>query len=117
MSSGKTSLEKLYSGREIIFFLSILDEKEQELMLETLTPFASRMIITKPSSTKRADHWMDIRKKVEEIAPNTPVTLEEDEEKGLRKAVRSLKPDQLLCITGSLYLLGDCEKYLQNILA
>ena len=110
------NLKKLYSGREIIFFLSILDEKEQDLMLETLTPFASRVIITKPSSTGRADHWMDIQKRVEKIAPNLPVTLEEQEEEGLKKAVENLKQDQLLCITGSLYLLGDCEKYLQSIL-
>ena len=111
------NLKALYDDRKIVLYLSILDEKEQDLMLEYLLPCAERVMITRPESTGRAEHWKEIEEKARRIAPDCPIMLEEAGEEGLRKAVAGLKKGELLCITGSLYLLGDCEKYLKKILA
>ena len=108
------NLRALYSDREIILFLSILDDKEQITMLREILPLASAVVLTQPVHNDRAKNWKGLAEQVREIAPDCPCRIYEDYKEGLKQEVAQLQSGQLLCITGSLYLLGDCRTYLMH---
>lgn len=110
------NLRRLYSDREIVLFLSILDDKAQLTMLRDILPLASAVVLTKPEHDQRAQNWRQLERAVQEIVPGCPCRLYEDYREGLTCEVTALQPGQLLCITGSLYLLGDCRRAVHEIL-
>lgn len=106
------NLRDLYSDRDIILFLSILDDKEQVRMLQEILPLASAVVLTKPEHDDRAQHWMQIEQHIHEIAPDCPCRIYDNDKTGLKMEVQQLKAGQILCITGSLYLISDCRSFL-----
>lgn len=106
------NLRDLYSDREIILFLSILDDKEQVTMLQEILPLASAVVLTKPEHDDRAQHWMQIEQYIHQIAPDCPCRIYDNDRVGLKEEFEHLQAGQLLCITGSLYLISDCRSYL-----
>ena len=106
------NLRQLYQDREIILFLSILDDKEQVTMLKEILPLASAVVLTRPEHDDRAQHWMQIEQYIHEIAPSCPCRMYDNDKAGLKQEVASLQAGQLLCVTGSLYLISDCRSYL-----
>lgn len=111
------NLRKQYAEREIIFFLAILDDKEQETMLKEILPLAAQVILTKPEHDQRAQQWQRLQQLIKQIAPQCPCRIYSDYQKGLTETIEQLQPGQLLCITGSLYLLGDCRHFLHTDLS
>lgn len=106
------NLRTLYHDREIILFLSILDDKEQVTMLNEILPLASAVVLTKPEHDDRAQHWMQIEQHINQIAPMCPCRIYENDRTGLKQEFMQLEKNQLLCVTGSLYLISDCRSYL-----
>lgn len=106
------NLRQLYHDREIILFLSILDDKEQVTMLQEILPLASAVVLTKPEHDERAQNWMQIAAYIHEIMPQCPCRVYDSDKEGLREEVKQLKAGQMLCITGSLYLISDCRQFL-----
>lgn len=111
------NLRILYADRKIILFLSILDDKEQDGMLEEILPLVHAVVLTKPEHDQRARHWLDLQQKMKEKAPDCPCVLFEHYQEALLQTIAGLMPGQLLCITGSLYLLGDCRRFLPKVLS
>ena len=106
------NLRDLYSDRHIILFLSILDDKEQVTMLREILPLASAVVLTKPEHDDRAQHWKQIASYIQEIAPECPCRVYDNDKTGLKQEFTQLQPGELLCVTGSLYLISDCRSYL-----
>jgi len=111
------NLQQLYREREIFFLLSILDDKAQLEMLRQLLPLAAGVVLTRPAQQTRAQHWRDLETEIAQLAPDCACTVFDDYEQALRWAIAHLRPNQLLCITGSLYLLGDCRHLLRTVLS
>ncbi len=116
ISSLAENLQLLYSDRELILFLSILDDKEQLTMLQEILPLASAVVLTCPAYNNRAQNWKQLQEYVQKLVPHCPCRIYEDYREGLEKEIAALSSGQMLCITGSLYLLGDCRKYLHMYL-
>ena len=108
------SLRQEYSQRNIVLFLSILDDKEQVTMLREILPLAARVVLTRPEHDDRAQHWQQIQQYIAEIAPDCPCAVYDSYQDGLTQTLKQLKKNDLLCITGSLYLLGDCRAFLKD---
>lgn len=108
------SLRQEYSQRNIVLFLSILDDKEQVTMLREILPLAARVVLTRPEHDDRAQHWQQIQQYIAEIAPDCPCAVYDSYQDGLTQTLTQLKKNDLLCITGSLYLLGDCRAFLKD---
>ena len=85
-------------------------------MLETILPLSDTVVLTKPEHDQRAQHWKQLQQTIQTIAPHCHVTLYEQYQEGLTAVLADLQPDDLLCITGSLYLLGDCRHFLRQVL-
>ncbi len=106
------NLRALYSDREIILFMTILDDKEQVTMLQEILPLAGAVVLTKPIHDDRAQHWQQIAQYIHEIAPDCPCRVYDNYKDGLKQETAKLQTGQLLCVTGSLYLISDCRSYL-----
>lgn len=111
------NLRNLYADRELVLLFSILDDKEQAVMLEQILPLAHTIVLTKPKYEARTQRWSALWQTVLDMAEGRPCVRYEDYEEALRQTVRQLLPGQLLCITGSLYLLGDCRRLLPEVLS
>ncbi len=108
------NLRELYADRQILLFLSILDDKEQYTMLQQILPLASAVVLTRPEHDQRAQNWRQIGETIQQIAPGCPCRVYDDYKDGLQQELNMLQAGQMLCITGSLYLLGDCRKLLHE---
>ena len=116
ISSLTENLRMLYAEKELILFLSILDDKEQFQMLKEILPYASAVVLTHPAYNSRAQNWKALQEWVTELVPDCPCRMYDDYQEGLKQEMAALQPGQMLCITGSLYLLGDCRKLLHAYL-
>jgi dihydrofolate synthase/folylpolyglutamate synthase len=104
----KESLEKEFEYHHLILLVGIMKDKDIQSMLHLLAPLADHIILTQPHTDRAAPpallkKALDQNGEKAEIAEN----LKEAIERGL-----SLTQDEdLLCITGSLYTVGEARAY------
>ena len=84
----------------------------QITMLREILPLASAVVLTRPEHDERAQHWMQLEQYIQELAPGCPCRMYYNDRTGLKEEVARLEAGQLLCVTGSLYLISDCRAYL-----
>jgi len=100
----RQALEDTFPGRKIILVLSILRDKEIERILEALLPLAQLVLATQSTNPRVLP--------VEELAAavkrwGSPVEVEPDPIRAVWKALQKATSDQLVVVTGSLYLLSE----------
>ena len=116
ISSLAENLRSLYADKRLILFLSILDDKEQVSMLNEILPLAEAVVLTCPEHDYRSKNWKQMEQAVQNIKPGCPCRMYENYRDGLKQELDTLQPGEMLCITGSLYLLGDCRKVLHELI-
>lgn len=113
---GATALAKalaLFSRKRLILCLGMLGDKEREKVVELLYPLADEVIITKPNSP-RAGNWQYLAELME--TKGKPVTKIEEPKAAVLEAYSRLQPEDMLCVTGSLYMIADARRALLDIL-
>ena len=104
----KESLEKEFQYQNLILLIGIMKDKDIPSMLHLLAPLAHHIIFTKPHTDRAAvpsllKKALGQNGKKAEIAEN----LREAIERGLSLT----QEEDLLCITGSLYTVGEARAY------
>jgi dihydrofolate synthase/folylpolyglutamate synthase len=108
------ALRTCFQYRRLILVLGISANKNLEGIIEELAPMATitvatRAMVPRAASAQRvaslAEKWSD------------QVIAEEDPERALAQALAETQADDLLLVTGSLYLVGDAKRLLPNLLA
>ncbi|NPV27212.1 MAG: bifunctional folylpolyglutamate synthase/dihydrofolate synthase [Firmicutes bacterium] len=103
------SLQEYFAYTKLILVIGMLDDKERDKVLAILGPLADTVVVTRPPST-RAVEWQTLgslaRRYTEQIY------LEENVEKAVRLALQLAGPDDLVCFTGSLYLIAEIRALL-----
>lgn len=92
-----------------ILFASMAD-KDWPLMLQELSAVAGEFVLTRVAMERSADPG-----KMAEAVRDIPVTVMEDPAQGVRLLLEEAAPDDVLLITGSLYLLGEVRPYLTSL--
>lgn len=98
------SLRRIFPRRRILFIFGMKKSKDIELTLKPLVPLASKFIVTKISS-KKAQSPTKLAAKIK--AAGLPVTTRIRPADALRIALNQATNDQIICITGSLNLVGE----------
>lgn len=92
--------------RRIILIIGILGDKDYRGVLSELAPLADHVVATKP----RYSRAMDVPTLAAEIGKfHASVDTAETVEDALLKAGEAASPDDLVLITGSLYVVGDAR--------
>ncbi len=102
-------LSENLAGRNITLVVGILDDKPYKAMLKSLLPFCSRAILTAPK-IDRALPPETLLAVAQQIVAET--TIVPDVDSAVQHAVETASPDDVICIAGSLYVVGEAKEAL-----
>ena len=93
--------------KKLILIFGVLNDKDYRTMLKKLVPRADRLIITKPDTERGLPP--------EAIVPvarqySSRIEVVENSHKALERALSIADQDDLICVTGSLYLVGEMKR-------
>jgi dihydrofolate synthase/folylpolyglutamate synthase len=97
--------------RRITLVIGILDDKPFESMLKSLLPQSCRAIITR-AKTARALDPQRLYKAAKKIISD--VSIVPDVADAFRKAVETAASDEVICVAGSLYVVGEAKEALEK---
>jgi dihydrofolate synthase/folylpolyglutamate synthase len=108
------ALKNEFSYKNLILIFGVLNDKDYRLMLKKLVPLAYRLIITKPG-TVRAMPPEEIVPVAQKWQYNDRIEVVENSREALRRALSIADSDDLICVTGSLYLVGEIKRVFSEI--
>ena len=99
------------SKRNITMVIGILDDKPYRAMLNCLLPTADRVILTRAKINRAMEP-----EQLEPVAKNLcpAVTIMPDVKQALKQAVKTAAPDDVICVAGSLYVVGEAKDALDR---
>lgn len=101
------TLKEAFSYRRLILIFGVLGDKDYGMMLRWLAPLADYLIITKPD-TPRGMHPAHVASVAKRYRKH--IISYEKAYDALRHALSLAERDDLICITGSLYLVGEIKR-------
>lgn len=104
----KECLEKEFQYHHLILLIGIMKDKDIQPMLHLLAPLADHIILTKPH-TDRAAPPSVLKKALGENEKKAEIT--EDFKEAIKRGLLLTQGEDLLCITGSLYTVGEARAY------
>ena len=104
----KESLEEEFHYEHLVLLIGIMKDKDIQSMLHLLAPLADHIILTKPH-TDRATPPSLLKRA---LGPNgKKAEVAEDFKKAIERGLSLTEKEDLLCITGSLYTVGEARAY------
>lgn len=107
----KKALKKYFPTNNINIVLGILKDKQYKEMVKTISDSATNIIATEPDNDRKLSAF---ELATEVSAYNKNVSYFSDYKDAVNNALKSLKANEVLCIAGSLYLIGVVKKYLRE---
>jgi dihydrofolate synthase/folylpolyglutamate synthase len=104
----KASLEKQFQYQHLILLIGIMKDKDIPSMLHLLAPLADHIILTKPH-TDRATPPSILKKALGQNGKKAEIA--EDFKEAIERGLSLTQEEDLLCITGSLYTVGEARAY------
>jgi dihydrofolate synthase/folylpolyglutamate synthase len=106
----KEALAKEFEFRHLILLVGILRDKDVKGILQTLAPAADHIIVSQPS-IERATPAAFLKQALGRKGKRAEVV--EDLQEAIQKGLSMTGPEDLLCITGSLYMVGEAKAHFQ----
>ena len=121
------SLKKLFPNKKINFILGILNDKDISGIIKELLPLAEKVFVSAPHYGRASslDKQAEIVKKYIKPSPfcvggksRNKKELGKDVEavypikKAIRRMIQKVSKNEIICITGSLYTVGEARKAL-----
>jgi dihydrofolate synthase/folylpolyglutamate synthase len=104
----KESLEKDFEYHHLVLLIGIMKDKDVHSILHSLSPLADRIILTRPGTDRAASPGL-LRKALGRNGKKAEVI--EDFRKAIDKGLSLTGEEDILCITGSLYTVGEARSY------
>jgi dihydrofolate synthase/folylpolyglutamate synthase len=101
------ALREEFTYRKLILVFGVLKDKDCKTMLKKLLPLADLVIVTGPDTVRALPPEAIMRvaesyqKKIEVVGKSC---------EALKRALSMADPDDLICVTGSLYLVGEIKQ-------
>ena len=95
------------AGREITLVVGILDDKPYKVMLKSLLPLASRVVLTRAKIDRALDP-----QRLMDVAQNYNIESHRvaDVAGAVKRAIDICPPGGAICIAGSLYVVGEAKE-------
>ncbi|MEW6275637.1 MAG: folylpolyglutamate synthase/dihydrofolate synthase family protein [Bacillota bacterium] len=107
----RQALDDYFPQKGIILLLGMLGDKERAKVVQELAPRARAVVVTKPASPRARD-WQSLAAEAQRYVPE--VHSVESIREAVATALRIAFRDELVCITGSLYMVAEAREYLQD---
>ena len=108
----KNNIRKYFKYNKIYLLLGILADKQVGEMIEEITPMAEKVFALTPHN-ERAEINEDLKNEIKKI--NSNVESIDDYETAIKKALNEAFEDDLILVSGSLYMIGDVRKIITKI--
>jgi len=105
-------LRELRGGRRIRMLFAVMDDKDWRSMLDTLAGVVDEIVFTRVSQLERSADPVLLQ---QELAGRLQSEVIPDPRSAVETLVRSAGPNELIVITGSLYLLGEVRPLLATL--
>jgi dihydrofolate synthase/folylpolyglutamate synthase len=106
------TLNQYFPRQGKVLVLGMLADKERQQVIETLVPLAEAVVITKPNNPRAGD-WQQVATWAKHYTQNVYIC--EHVTAAIDQGLALTKDHQLLCVTGSLYMLADARAYILSI--
>ena len=87
-------------------------DKQLDEMAATLFPIVGHLVLTQPRNPRSAS-VEDLRRLAEKYAPEASTEMIPESDIAIERAISSSAPKTLICVTGSLYLVGEVREWLE----
>ena len=104
------ALKEIFSYHRLILVLAIFADKDYKKMIQIIAPKAD-LIITSKATSPRAAPPQVIAKEAEKYIEQNKIIVTENIPQAINCALSNSKKDDLICITGSLYTVGEAKRY------
>ena len=104
----KESLEKEFQYHHLILLVGIMKDKDIESILHFLVPIADHIILTRPSIDRAASPAL-LKKALGRNGKKAEII--ENLKEAIDRGLSITTEEDLLCITGSLYTVGEARAY------
>ena len=101
------NLKSIYKYRKLVAVIGILRDKDFSVMIKELSQIVDFFVICK-SKSSRATETKELSNEVKKY--KIDYILENDIKSALAKAKELVEDDDLICVTGSLYTIGEVLK-------
>lgn len=106
MGALRRALEELYPNRKILFMTGVLSDKDYPSMLGELLPLSKGFVTITPDSDRAlsaGELAQYLRQAGAEAQPCGSVS------EGIRTVLDLAQPDDVVCVCGSLYMIGEAR--------
>lgn len=103
-------LRKNYQGREITLITGVLDDKAYRTMFKCILPVCSRVFIVEAKSDRSIPAEKLLKAALSYVADSSVI---KDIPEAIRHAERTASPGEVICISGSLYVVGEAKEVFQ----
>lgn len=107
------NVKKYFKYNKMYLLLGILADKQVGEMIEEITPMAEKVFALTPHN-ERAEKNEDLKNEISRINHNVEAV--DDYETAIRKAISEAHEDDLILVSGSLYMIGDMRKIITKII-
>lgn len=108
----KNNIRKYFKYNKMYLLLGILADKQVGEMIEEITPMAEKVFALTPHN-ERAEINEDLKNEIKKI--NSNVESIDDYKTAIKKAINEADEDDLILVSGSLYMIGDMRKIITKI--
>jgi len=109
----RDALKEIFSYHRLILVLAIFADKNYKKMIQILAPNADLIIATKAKNPRAASPQI-IAKEAAQYIGQDKIVVTEDISQAINCALSNSKEDDLICITGSLYTVGEAKRYFNS---
>ncbi|GAJ09371.1 unnamed protein product, partial [marine sediment metagenome] len=106
----RQALKEIFSYHRLILVLAIFADKDYKKMIQIIAPKADLIITTKAKSPRAAPPQV-IAKEAAQYIEQDKIIVTENIPQAINCALSNSKKDDLICITGSLYTVGEAKRY------
>ncbi len=111
MGTLATTIQNDFSSNRLILVLGMLKDKDIKSMLSTIIPFAEVLILTKSTNPRAADPLL-LKEVIEGFDASKAVSVEDSIPDAVDHARRIAGQKDLICVSGSLFTVGEARSYL-----
>jgi len=103
--------QKLFSYTKIIVIFGVMKDKQSDEILKELTNFADHFILVRPNQ-ERSENPIRLKEILRKY--NASCEVIESIPKAIRQAKQTALPNDMVCVTGSIFTVGEAKQYLEN---
>jgi len=106
----RQALEEIFYYHRLILVLAIFSDKDYKKMIQIISPIADLIITTKAENPRATPPQIIAQEAAQYISQDRIIVIENIPQ-AIKCALSNSHKDDLICITGSLYTIGEAKRY------